>query len=184
MHRVHIFGASGSGTTSIARALAKETGYRHWDTDDFYWQNTPIPFEEARPEEERVALLSEALAKREEWILSGSLCGWGDVFIPQFTLAVFVYTPAEVRLARLRRRESARYGDRIKPGGDLEEKSRAFLTWAAGYDSDTGMDSRNLARHRKWIEGLPCPVLELDGGKALADSVASIFSLAAGNFRV
>ncbi len=33
--RLHIFGASGSGTTTLARALAKRCGWLHLDTDDF-----------------------------------------------------------------------------------------------------------------------------------------------------
>jgi adenylate kinase family enzyme len=35
--RIHILGASGSGTTTLAKALANELGYKHFDTDDYYW---------------------------------------------------------------------------------------------------------------------------------------------------
>jgi hypothetical protein len=34
--RVHVFGASGSGTTSLAAVLAARHGHRHLDTDDFF----------------------------------------------------------------------------------------------------------------------------------------------------
>jgi hypothetical protein len=47
---------------------------------------------------------------RAEWVLSGSLDGWGDPLIPLFDLMVFVVVPTEVRLQRLRERETRRFG--------------------------------------------------------------------------
>jgi adenylate kinase family enzyme len=105
--RIHIFGASGSGTTTLAAALAAKHGHRHLDTDDFYWFGTDPPFRHVRPVGERLALLRRALADSPSWVLSGSLCGWGDPFIPEFDLVVFLVVPTEVRLARLRAREEA-----------------------------------------------------------------------------
>lgn len=34
---VHIFGASGSGTTTIAPRISKQFGFAHFDTDDYFW---------------------------------------------------------------------------------------------------------------------------------------------------
>jgi uridine kinase len=42
--------------------------------------------------------------------LSGSLNGWGDVLIPNFDVVIFLTTPREIRLQRLRVREAARFG--------------------------------------------------------------------------
>src|ERR1700752_4072597 len=109
--RVHIFGASGSGTSSLASALAAKHGHRHLDTDDFFWLPTDPPFEQPRPREARLALLRSALAESPSWVLSGSLCGWGDPLIPQCDLVVFLVVPTDVRLTRLRAREATRYGD-------------------------------------------------------------------------
>jgi adenylate kinase family enzyme len=36
LHRVHILGASGSGTTTLGMALSARFGYAQLDTDDFY----------------------------------------------------------------------------------------------------------------------------------------------------
>src|SRR5207249_3761430 len=52
--RVHIVGASGSGTTSLGGALAARFGHRHLDTDDFFWVRTDPPYREKRPREERL----------------------------------------------------------------------------------------------------------------------------------
>ncbi|MGE8399867.1 MAG: hypothetical protein ACN6NZ_08005, partial [Burkholderiales bacterium] len=63
--------------------------------------------------------------------MSGSLCGWGDVLIPSFTLAVFVQLDPEVRLQRLRVREFQRYGEQIFEGDERHAATQTFLTWAA-----------------------------------------------------
>ena len=40
MQRIHILGASGSGTTTLGRALAERLQCRHFDTDDYFWLPT------------------------------------------------------------------------------------------------------------------------------------------------
>jgi adenylate kinase family enzyme len=160
--RVHIVGASGSGTTTLGRALAARLGVAHLDTDDFFWLPTDPPFETIRARAERQALLGEALARHSGWVLSGSLCGWGDVFIPRFDLVVFVWLAPEIRLARLREREVQRYGQAaIAPGGPRHTKAEAFLEWAAGYDERLDVPERCRALHEQWLTALPCPVLRL-----------------------
>ena len=172
--RLHILGASGSGTTSLATAIAARHGHRHLDTDDFFWMQTTPPYQDKRPREERRARLAEALRASSAWVLSGSLCGWGDPFIPEFELVVFVTVPTAVRLARLRLRERARYGeDAIAPGGDRHQASEEFLEWAARYDSG-GVDIRSRALHEAWLATLPCPVIRLDGEAPVADQLARI----------
>ena len=73
--RLHVFGASGSGTTSLASLLAARHGHRHLDTDDFFWLPTDPPYREKRPREMRLELLRRALGEAPAWVLSGSLCG-------------------------------------------------------------------------------------------------------------
>src|SRR5215472_18026063 len=108
--RVHILGASGSGTSSLGAAMASEYGHRHLDTDDYFWLPTVPPFREKRPRGERLELLRRSIRESNSWVLSGSLCGWGDVLIAEFELIVFSTVPTSVRLARLAAREVERYG--------------------------------------------------------------------------
>lgn len=172
--RIHIFGASGTGTTSLAVAIATRYGHRHLDTDDFYWMRTDPPYREVRPPEDRLALLRRSIRETHSWVLSGSLCGWGDPLIPAFELVVFVTVPTAVRLARLGAREIERYGRHaIAPGGDLHGAHLAFLEWAGRYDTG-GLEMRSRAMHETWLATLPTAVVRLDGDVSVAEQLARI----------
>ena len=172
-NRIHILGASGSGTTTLASAIADERGHRHLDTDDFFWIPTNPPYREIRPRDERLALLRDALSRGVPWVLSGSLCGWGDPLIPEFDLVIFLVVSTPIRLARLRAREIARYGRQaIAGGGQLHQAHVAFLDWAAGYD--TGGSERNRAMHEAWVAALPGAVLRLEGDRPVGEQLARI----------
>lgn len=160
--RIHLVGASGSGTTTLGRALAQHLGCPHVDTDDYFWLPTEPKFEQIRDRAERQALLGPELDRHPAWVLSGSLCGWGDPFIPRFELVIFCAVPTGARIARLRERERERYGDAaVAPGGPRRAKYEAFLAWAASYE-DGPATERSRAMHEAWLAALPCPVLRLE----------------------
>jgi adenylate kinase family enzyme len=173
-NHIHIFGASGSGTTSLASALAGTHGHRHLDTDDFYWFPTNPPYRHPRPREARLALLRDELAQSPRWVLSGSLCGWGDPLVSEFDLVVFLIVPTKARLTRLRARECERYGrETIAPGGAFHQAHVEFLDWAGRYDSG-GLEIRSRALHEAWLAGLGCALLRLDGDRPVADQLMQI----------
>ena len=171
IHRIHILGASGSGTTTLGRALAEHLQCPHFDTDDYFWVPTDPPYTKQRERTERQQLLMDDVTVHDSWVVSGSLCGWGDVAIPLFELVVFLWIPYEVRMARLRRRELARFGERILPGGDMYEVSQAFLAWAASYE-EGGVDIRSRRRHEHWLGTLPCPILAFEGAYTIEEQLA------------
>lgn len=173
--RVYITGAAGSGTSFLGQALAEKLGVRHLDTDDFFWSPSDPPYTEQRPLEERLALIAaEQLAQGPQggWVLSGAADGWGDVVIDGAQLIVFLRTPTPVRLARIRRREGAKFGDRIKPDGDMYANHKEFLNWAASYD-DPYFRGRSLQRQLDWLSGRAEPVLELAGTQPLEKLLAA-----------
>ncbi len=81
---IHIYGASGSGTTTLARYLTENLGYRLIDSDDYYWENTDPPYRQKRPIPERIRLMKEELKQSPKAVISGSLTDWGDPLIPFF----------------------------------------------------------------------------------------------------
>ena len=171
IHRIHILGASGSGTTTLGRALAARLQCPHFDTDVYFWVPTDPPCRQPRERTARQQRLMNDLTTHDAWVLSGSLCGWGDVAMPLFELVVFLWVPHAVRMDRLHRREHARFGERILPGGDMYETSQAFLAWAASYD-EGGLDMRSRQRHDQWLSTLPCPILYFEGEYSIEEQLA------------
>lgn len=170
---IHIVGASGAGTSTLGQALEREYGYKWMDTDNYFWFPTDPPFDQARPREERAALMAAEIQKYNKCVISGSLCGWGDVFIPQFDLVVFVDTPTDIRIERLQRREYERFGERIRNGGDMYEEHDRFIEWAKAYDTNNPPE-RCRTLHEEWFKLLKCPLLRVDGTKPIAELLMQI----------
>src|SRR5687768_2656108 len=84
MPRIHILGASGSGTTTLGAAVAGVLSVPHLDTDVFFWLPTDPPFTTRRPLPERLALLRERLSPAGGWVLSGSAVGWAKPIEPLY----------------------------------------------------------------------------------------------------
>lgn len=160
-HHIHIFGASGAGTSTLGRQLAAAIAGRHLDADDYYWFATDPPFTTKRDPAARVALIEQDTAAVPSWILSGSVCSWGDPLLERFTLAVFLHLDSETRMARLLHREQLRYGSRIQPGGDMHTQHLEFMAWARSYD-EARAPIRSLDLHERWMQRLSCPVVRLD----------------------
>lgn len=157
-----MLGASGSGVTTLGRALADALAAPHHDTDDYYWVPTTPPFQTTRDIPDRLRLMHELFVGRSEWVLSGSVESWGDTLMPLFDLVVYLYVPTDIRLTRLREREARR--------GFVDED---FIEWAAHYDDGT-REGRNRQRHEAWMSRLSCPVLRLDGTFPTADLVEAV----------
>ncbi|MGX5736421.1 ATP-binding protein [Bosea thiooxidans] len=178
MVRIHILGASGSGTSTLGTAVAGARGVAHLDTDNFYWLPTEPPFTTPRPREERVSLFMDRIASESGWVLSGSALSWGEPLEPLYDLIVYVRLDPAIRMARLREREQKRYGQRIAPGGDLEKAHIEFLAWAARYDT-AGPEQRSRAAHEAWLARQKAPVLRLDTSRPVTALVAEVQAAAA-----
>ena len=173
MLRIHILGASGSGTTTLGAAVAVLLSVPHMDMDAFYWLPTDPPFTKKRSIAERLALLRERLPSTGGWVLSGSAIGWAKPVEPLYDLIVYLRLDSTVRMDRLRRRERTRYGQRIEPGGDMAAANANFLAWAAAYDT-AGPEQRSRMAHEEWLAAQAALVLRLDSSEpveALARAV-------------
>jgi adenylate kinase family enzyme len=169
-----VFGAAGSVSTTLGAAVAQRLGLPHADADHFFWLPTDPPFTTRRPRSERLAMLTQALAADGNWVFSGSAISWATELEPAYDLIVFLYLDPAVRMQRLQRRETARYGERIRPGGDMATASATFFQWAAAYDI-AGVVQRSLAAHKAWLGWQTAKVLRLDSAlpiDTLVDAVA------------
>lgn len=172
--RIHISGASGTGASTLGRALAEALGVPFIDTDDIYWMPTSPRFTTKRSVAERLRHLAAAQGAGG-WIIAGSLSGWGDRAIAAADLIVFLTVPTAQRLARLRRRERLEHGDRILPGGDMARIHSEFINWAAQYD-DPHFTGRSRVMHEAWLMEQTVPVLRLEGTRPVDALVAEVLA--------
>jgi adenylate kinase family enzyme len=157
-------GASGSGTTTLGRALADYWSVPHAGADDYFWVPTAPPYLEKRPANARRALMRDVFVPRDGWILSGSMMGWGESIVAECNAVVFLTLGSRERLRRLEAREVNR-----RAGQDFDEAAWSeFLNWAKGYD-DPAFDGRSRAPHEAWLDQLDLPVLRLDSEMSVAE---------------
>jgi adenylate kinase family enzyme len=159
---IHIYGASGAGTSTIGKYISDELGFYFMDTDDYFWQPTNPPYTTKRNKSDRVSLMRNDIFAHNNVVISGSLVDWGDELIPLFSLAIRVETDTKTRIERLIKREREQFGKRIDRGGDMYENRLEFLNWAASYD-DGGLGMRSKAEHDEWQNLLKCKRISIDG---------------------
>ncbi|MDC7220499.1 MAG: hypothetical protein PQJ59_11235 [Spirochaetales bacterium] len=156
---IHILGASGSGTTTMAKEICSELPFKHFDSDDYFWK---VKYTESQPRHVRLSNLKDELDKQPNWVLSGAVIDWGNPLIPLFDLVVFMSVSHEERLMRLKKRESDRFGESILPGGDRYGEFTKFMEWANQYETG-GMNVRSRLQQESWLKSLPCEVLRING---------------------
>ena len=176
--RIHITGASGAGSTTLARAVATALGCPCHDSDDYFHRPSDPPYQTRRPLDERLRLMEAIFLPLPKWVLSGGGIGWGTID-RLFDLVVFLYVPAPARLERLRVREARHFGaEALAPGGGRHAEFEAFLDWAAHYDDGT-REGRSSANQLAALEKLTCPVLRLEGERPIAEWVEAVVAAAA-----
>lgn len=169
--KIHIFGASGSGVSTLGTVLAKELDVPYFDTDFFYWKKTNPPFTEKEDIPDRQANILKATAPHTSWILGGSLISWGDFIKDTFDLVVFLYLESKIRLERLKKREYDRYGEVIFKDPVRNSQYKDFMEWASQYDDD-GFEGRSRKNHLKWLEGLDCHQLIIEEDMTVSQRVS------------
>jgi adenylate kinase family enzyme len=161
--RVLVTGASGSGTTTLGRALAVRLHVPFFDADDYYWLPTNPPFKAKRDSVSRLGLFLGDLRETQSAVVAGSVMSWGAELENSFSLVVFLTLNAEIRVARLRVRELAMLGQ-IDP---------EFLEWAGQYEEGR-LPGRSRRRHEQWLSERSCPVLRLDGDLSVDERLTRV----------
>lgn len=168
-----LFGAMGVGDTTLGKELARRLNFQHFDLDDYHWRwDTEIPYTIFRSKEERTEHLMRDISKHSHFVMSGSMFSIRKSFEHLFDLAVFMTAPAEIRAERIQSRSINRWGDRVLPGGDMYESSEVFrdyLACARNYDMNIPLQAC-IVQHEQWVSELPCPVLRVDGMKAISEN--------------
>jgi adenylate kinase family enzyme len=155
-----IFGAAGSGSTTVARAIACQYGYHHIEVDEALFEPSDPPFLVRRTDAETLAIVTKQMVAHELCVISGSIIGWGESFKSQIDLIVFLHLPVDIRIDRIRRREEKRFGSRVAIGGDMYLQHLAFLDWVRAYETGAA-NVRSLNQHRAWLSDFTKPIVTI-----------------------
>ena len=162
-----ILGDNGSGKTTIGRELARLLNCAHYDAEEYHWRNTEMPYTVSYSHEERQKRLMTDMEKDGTFIMSGDIYNWGDHFKELFTYAVFLEVPTEIRIERIEKRQSERFGDRVKKGGDMYGQHLEFIDFAA---------NRCIEEIKQSAFRYQCPILWIDGAKPVEEITDKIIS--------
>jgi adenylate kinase family enzyme len=165
VRRIHITGASGSGTSTLGEALARQLGWGWVDADDHYWLPTTPRFQQKRNWIERNQSYAAAVRATAETVASGSIIGWGPDAEDAFDLIVYLGLPTSIRLERLRRRELARHG----------AVNEEFIAWAAAFD-EGDVTIRSRRRLDQWLGERTARVFRLEGDLTVEARVAAVLA--------
>jgi len=151
-----VFGANGSGKSTIGSELARILNFKHMDIEEYCFKESEIPYTNARSHEEYIELMLADIERYRLFVVSaviGDLCEKISSF---YKLAVFLFASIEVRMKRIEQRENNKFGNRVREGGDRHEQHLKFINFAA---------SRDLTKIDAWKKTLTCPIINIDGEK-------------------
>lgn len=142
--RILCHGVTGSGKTTLARAIAARTGLPFHSADDEVgwlpgWVERPVP--------EQRAIAAE-LAAADEWVLDTAYGRWRDLVAARAQLIVALDLPRWVSLGRLLRRTARR----IRTAEAVCNGNRETLRLALSRESIVAWHFRSFAKKRRQID--------------------------------
>lgn len=142
--RILLHGVTGSGKTTLARAIGERTGIPwHSADDELGW----LPGWVERPTDEQRAI-AERIASGDAWVLDTAYSRWRDLVVPRVELIVALDYPRWLSLRRLLRRTVRRVvRGQLACNGNRETLRRAF-----GRDSIIAWHFRTFRKKREQIE--------------------------------
>ncbi len=162
-----VCGLNGSGKSTLGKTLAEALGYTFMDNEDLFFAKSDPNYFFASPRSRAEAekLLAEAVQVHPRFVFAAVLGDYGEEVMARYRCAVWVETPRETRLQRVRQRSFQRFGERMLPGGDLYAQEASFFETVA---------ARPEQYVAQWIPSLRCPVLRVDGTRPVSENVSLI----------
>ncbi|MFK7954181.1 MAG: AAA family ATPase [Ekhidna sp.] len=171
--KILIIGASGSGSTTLAKKIGDQFSFSHLDVDDYYWKKTTPPYQKKVSPSLRRENHYKDFNASEDAIVSGSLVSWGNEWLTLFDLTVFIKIDPSIRMQRLKDREMERYGSQLQSNDLIKKQSADFLAWARQYD-DPQFEGRSIKIQQDWINQLSGKILTIDGALPLREKMEII----------
>ncbi|MDR1704038.1 MAG: AAA family ATPase [Clostridiales bacterium] len=149
-----IFGLNGAGKSTLGRELARILGYKYMDPEDYCFEESDIPYSRPRPRADLLRLMLADIEKYRSFVLSTVMDDLGGAITRYYELACHIAAPKELRLERVRRRNTDKFGEHVLPGGDMHEQTEDFMRFVS---------SRPAEPVEEWRGTLKCPVIDVDG---------------------
>ena len=152
MERIVIFGNSGSGKSSLAKALAARHGVAHLDLDTIAWERPGV--RAAADESARVLL--RFIETSDGWVIEGCYSGLLEVAAAHSTELVFLNPGVEACVENCEARpwEPHKYETREAQDANL----RMLVEWVREYE--TRDDEFSLREHRRLFDAHAGPKVE------------------------
>ena len=147
--KILVFGNSGSGKTTYARALVQKHGLEHLDLDTIVWVPGQIAVQ--RPREDILASLGDFLNTATAWVVEGCYGELVEAASPRCTKLVFLNPGLEACLANNLRRpwEPEKYSSIAEQNAMLDN----LQEWVAAYY--TRNDPWSYHEHRRIFDSHP-----------------------------
>jgi adenylate kinase family enzyme len=126
MRRISVVGSTGSGKTTVARAIAETLGYPHLELDSVYHQPDWVPLPDADFRE-----IANEFAAQGRWVIDGNYSNGGvlDLVWNRADTVVWVDPPKRTVMQRVLRRTIRRTAIREELWNGNRESMTNFTSW-------------------------------------------------------
>lgn len=124
-----VCGLNSAGKSTLGKALAEKLHFYFIYDEELYFSKTDSDYIYASPctHEEAEKRLFHKMQAHKNFVLASVKGDYGALFYPFIQYTIWIDTPKDIRLQRVKNRSFQKFGSRILPGGDLYEKEKRFL---------------------------------------------------------
>ncbi|WP_312099246.1 AAA family ATPase [Niallia sp.] len=164
--RIQIIGGSGTGKSTLAKYISEKEKIKWIDTDNYLWKDDT--FTENNPMEKRKEMYQKDINSNSSYVVSGSIFMWCPDGFSNRDLLVFLSLDEDIRMDRLRDRESKRNNLSKMWLDENGEYTNDFLEWCKTYwTAKEKSMAGTYAEQEYQMKISKSPVLKLDSSKSL-----------------
>ncbi len=154
--RIVVWGATGSGKTTVTRQLASRLDLPRIELDAIFWEPGWV---ETPDEEFRVKVQSALDAAAEGWVLDGSYSRVSDLYLARADTLLWIRLPWRVSFWRLLRRTVTRAWTRET----LYYENGPYESWRQSVLSRRSILWWSISHHRDGVRRVRARLAEIDG---------------------
>ncbi len=124
-----VCGLNGAGKSTLGKALADKLHFYFIDDEELYFSKTDSDYIYASPctHEEAEKRLFHKMQAHKNFVLASVKGDYGEKFYPFIQYAIWIDTPKDIRLQRVKNRSFQKFGSRILPAEICMKRKKRFL---------------------------------------------------------